>query len=432
MKKIVSVCVLSVLAVQVFAESKLLPIGEAWSKNSVNAVIFRHNSVVSNDKFQFAAYYDEEGNVILAKRRIGSKRWKIQKTQYKGNMRDAHNTISIMLDGDGYLHMSWDHHGNPLRYCRSTRPGSLEMTEMMPMSGALETNVTYPEFYRLANGNLIFLYRDGASGRGNLMMNHYDVKTQTWTQRQNGFLDGQGRRNAYWQMCSDSKGNLHLSWVWRESSDVASNHDMGYAVSRDGGVSWETSTGEAYELPITIDNTEYAARIPQSHELINTTAMCADSDGNPYIVTYYRKDDSNIPQYHLIYNSGEGWKTSQITQRTMPFSLSGSGSKRIPISRPRVVVDSTSGTDKAYMLFRDEERGSRVSVAMCSDLSNPEWTVKDLTDFSVGLWEPSYDTEQWQRDKVLGIYVQNVGQGDGETIEDIPPQTVSILEWKPE
>jgi len=136
----------------------------------VNANILRHNSVVSHGNKQYVAYYDADGFVVLAKRKIGSKNWEINKTQYKGNVRDAHNSISIMVDGDGYLHMSWDHHGHPLRYCRSKAPASLELTEKMPMTGKNEQQVTYPEFYRFPNGDLLFLYRDGASGRGNLML----------------------------------------------------------------------------------------------------------------------------------------------------------------------------------------------------------------------------------------------------------------------
>jgi hypothetical protein len=48
------------------------------------------------------------------------------------------------------------------------------------------------------------------------------------------------------------------------------------------------------------------------------------------------------------------------------------------------------------------------------------------------MWEPSYDTEMWKRSKILHIYAQKVGQGDGEKLESIPPQMISILEWKPE
>jgi len=412
--------------------TKLVPISTAWAKNSVNANILRHNSVVSHDSNQYVAYYDADGFVVLAKRSLGSAQWKIKRTQYKGNARDAHNTISIMVDGEGYLHMSWDHHGNQLRYCRSKASGLLDLTDKMPMTGKQEGRVTYPEFYRLPNGDLLFLYRDGGSGNGNLMINHYSVNTKKWTRRQDAFINGEGKRNAYWQMCTDTEGTIHISWVWRESGDVATNHDMGYAKSEDGGKTWKKSNGDKYHLPITAGSAEYAARIPQGHELINTTGMCADGKGRPYIATYWRPKGTKVPQYHLIHHDGTTWHTSPISDRKTPFSLSGRGTKRIPISRPRIVADSSGLTNKAYMLFRDGERGNRVSVAICEDLSNPKWLFRNLTDFSVGMWEPSYDTEMWNRSKVFHIYVQKVGQGDGEKTEDLPQSEVSILKWKPE
>ena len=264
------------------------------------------------------------------------------------------------------------------------------------------------------------------------MMNHYDLKTKRWTQRQDAFINGEGKCNAYWQMCTDTKGAIHISWVWRETGDIATNHDMGYAKSTDGGKTWQKSNGEEYCLPITASNAEYAARIPQRSELINTTSICADAKGRPYIATYWRPKVTQVPQYHLVYRDGTQWYTLQISDRSTPFTLSGGGTKRIPISRCQIVADYSGPTEKAYMLFRDTERGDRVSVAICDDLQKKEWRFKDLTDFSVGMWEPSYDTELWKRSKVLHVYLQNVGQGDGEKTQNIPPQDISILEWKPE
>lgn len=134
---------------QAKSQPQLIPIGLAWSGNSVNANILRHNSLVSHEDKQYVAYYDEDGYVVLAKRNLGSANWEIRRTPYQGNIKDAHNSINIMVDGDGYLHMSWDHHGDPLRYSRSQAPGSLELTPKMPMTGQKESRVTYPEFYRL-------------------------------------------------------------------------------------------------------------------------------------------------------------------------------------------------------------------------------------------------------------------------------------------
>lgn len=412
--------------------SRLVPVGEAWAKNTVNANILRHNSVVSDDKHQYVAYYDPSGHVMLAKRELGSTEWQIRKTRYRGNVRDAHNTINIMLDGDGFLHMSWDHHGHRLRYVRSVAPGSLTLTDKMPMTGRHENRVTYPEFYRLPGGDLVFFYRDGGSGNGNLVMNRYDLDSKTWIQVHRRLIDGERKRSPYWQICTDRQGTIHMAWVWRSTGNVATNHDMAYARSTDGGKTWTRTDGTVYEMPITYDSAEYAARIPKKSELINTTGITADANGLPYIATYWRSTDSKVPQYRLVYHDGEDWQMSQIGRRTTPFSLSGRGSKRIPISRPHIVADASGDTTRAYMLFRDVERDSRVSVAICDDLSKPEWRFRDLTDFSVGQWEASYDTELWKRSKVLHVYVQRVGQGDGERLENVAPTTVYILEWKPD
>ena len=273
-----------------------------------------------------------------------------------------------MVDGAGYLHMAWDLHNDPLHYCRSTAPGSLELTAQMPMTGRTEGRVSYPEFYRMPDGDLLFFYRNGESGNGNLVINRYDSATGKWSQLQNNLIDGEGLRNAYWQACVDGAGTIHVSWVWRESPDVASNHDLGYARSRDGGMTWEKSTGEKYSLPINAANAEYACRIPQNSELINQTSMTTNAGGNPYIATYWSDPGGHLPQYRVVYRDATGWKTANLGFRETPFSLSGGGTKRIPISRPQLLAWGKGKKQKAALIFRDEERGSRVSAAICKNL----------------------------------------------------------------
>jgi hypothetical protein len=406
-------------------------VADGWSGNSINATIFRRNSVTSYQATQVAAFYDPEGNVTLARRKIGSTTWEVRKTGFKSDCTDAHNSISIMFDGNGILHLAWDHHNSPLRYCRSIASGRLDLTEPMPMTGGNETRVTYPEFHRLPDGNLLFAYRDGAAGRGNLVLKHYDTRTKAWTQIDGDLISGEGRRSPYWQMTVDSAGTIHLSWVWRDSPDVASNHDLCYARSLDGGKTWRRSSGEMCALPITAATAEYAWRIPQKSELINQTSMCADSRGRPCIATYWRPEGSLTPQYMVVYHDGTNWNVAQVSKRLAPFSLSGAGTKRIPMSRPQIVAETVDGRLRAYLIFRDAERGSRVSVATCEDVGRDTWQVRDLTEDSVDMWEPSYDTELWSRSRVLHLFLQKVGQGDAETTEKMPPQPVSVLEWDP-
>ncbi len=103
----------------------------------------------------------------------------------------------------------------------------------------------------------------------------------------------------------DGEGYVHVSWVWRESPDVASNHDLCYARSLDGGETWQTSLGVKYKMPITEATAEKACEIPQASELINTTSMDADTLGRPYIATYWKTKGSIAPQYRLVYFDGK-------------------------------------------------------------------------------------------------------------------------------
>ncbi len=408
---------------------KLIPADKGWSNNSVNAVVFRKNSITTKADTQFIAYYAPDKKMVLGKRHIKQDQFITQKTQYAGNTNDAHNSISIAIDGDGYLHVSWDHHGHPLRYAKSIKPYSLELGPKMEMTGLNEGKVTYPQFFNMPNGNLIFMYRDGQSGQGNLAINQYDVKTKQWKQLHSSLIDGERKRNAYWQACIGSDGVIHVSWVWRESPDVASNHDMCYAKSDDGGITWKKSNGELYDLPITAQSAEIACQIPQKSELINQTSMTVDKQGNPVIASYWKEKGSEIPQYHIIYRNHGDWEVNSLDFRKTPFSLSGVGTKQIPISRPHIVA---GGKKKPvyYLMFRDEERGEKVSLAKVSSLQKGKMKIMDLTDFSVGSWEPSYDTELWKEKSKLQMFVQKVVQVDGEGMAEVEPQMVYVLEVK--
>ena len=405
-------------------------VAEGWANNSVNAVVFRKNSLVTHGDAQFIAFYDKERYVMLGKRKLGTSTWELKRTRYTGNAADAHNSISIMVDGAGFLHMAWDHHNHQLRYVRGVAPGALELSDKMTMLGRDESSVSYPEFYRLPDGSLLFCYRNGASGKGDLVINRYDVASASWTRLHNQLISGEGRRNAYWQAFVDNAGTVHLSWVWRESPDVASNHDLAYARSRDGGHTWEQSSGQQYRLPITAAGAEYAARIPPNSELINQTSMAADSGSNPYIASYWRDAASLVPQYRVVYLEGGVWNRLDLNFRKTPFSLSGQGTKAIPIARPQIMLNPRAATPSGLLVFRDQERGSKVSVVDI-DFAARRWSVRDLRDASVGAWEPSFDTELWRRDGELNLFVQDVRQVDAEGSAVAAPSMVRVLQYKP-
>ena len=192
--------------------ARILPIApDAFAGSAVNVIAQLQNTLFTAGDTQFAAFYAADGAVVLARRPLGADTWETRRTLYRGDVADAHKTIALAVDGAGYLHVAWDHHMDPLRYARGVAPGSLELGPKQPMLGALENKVTYPTFLRLPDGDLLFLYRDGVSGEGNLVLNRYRTAERRWTRVHANLLDGQGHRSAYIATAIDARGTLHLA-----------------------------------------------------------------------------------------------------------------------------------------------------------------------------------------------------------------------------
>ena len=407
---------------------------KAWAGSSVNVLANQSSTLVTASDAQYAAFYDADARLVLAKRPLGSEAWQTQVTPYTGNVADAHNTAALAVDGSGFLHVAWDHHAQPLNYARGTAPGSLELGPKQPMTGTLEGLVTYPMFFRHPDGGLLFLYRDGRSGRGNIVLNRYDAIARTWRRLHDNLIDGEGARSAYLAATLDANGTLHLAWIWRDSPDVATNHDICYAKSADGGVTWTTSTGAPLTLPLTAATAEYALKIPPDSRLMNSPALTTDAAGRPYITTYWAAPGSDVPQFHVVRHDGKAWSVTQVTARTQTFELRGAATKRPPISRGSILArQSPAGTVEFHLIYRDDERGGRIVAVSTDDLAKPVWRTRELTTTSVGAWEPSVDPEQWARQGEAHLLLQAVEQQDGNDREPktVPPTPIGSLVWKP-
>jgi len=412
------------------ASPQTAPLGQGYAGTGVNVAIFRQASLVTFGDTQYAAFYDGQARMVLAKRPLGSPQWQTRPTRYSGNVRDVHNVISLGIDGKGILHVSWDHHNNPLNYCRSVEPGSLELTDRLPMTGA-ERAVCYPQFYGLPNGDLLFLYRTGGSGAGDLMMNRYDCRTQRWTALANPIIAGQRERNAYWQAAIDPRtGAIHVSWCWRErkgNADLKTNHDVCYARSDDGGQTWLRSDGTRYALPITLDNAEVAWPVPQQSNLANMTSMAVDGRGRPYIVNNWRPAGEPTDQVHLVFRDGSRWQLRRVGGR-QGYPLDLAKPNGFTLSRPLVVIDRQG---RVIVILRDAARGSRISAAISQGADCRTWRLVELTSQSVGDWEPTHDAAVWQRDNVLHLFVQKCLIGYPRPSPQTAPEPVFVLQWRP-
>ena len=80
------------------------------------------------------------------------------------------------------------------------------------------------------------------------------------------------------------------------------------------------------------------------------------------------------------------------------------------------------------LIYRDLERGDKVSVAINKNINKENWSYTDITTAAYGQWELSYDTALWNKKRKLHLFLRQTAQGDGEKTEVLVPQMVKILE----
>ncbi len=414
-------------------------LGNAWACNSINTVIFRHHAILTIGRFQIAGYYESSTviKVVMRDLRSGAMFAGNIKGQY--NVADAHNSISLGVDRDSYIHIAYDQHTSKLRYRRSLSPLSVHgWTEELGMSGKNEERLTYPCFLMSPKKKqLLMLYRDGLHDRGMARIKEYSESTLEWTDREPAILSGIAQTpwtsNAYWNHPAiSSDGAIHLSFVWRthyipDTEKRINNIDIDYAKSTDYGRSWRSSRNRSFKLPITQVNSETIFPISPGSNLINQTSMALDSKGNPHIV-FYSDDPENTPQYQHLWFDGRVWRHSYISQRRTAFMLGGGGTLKIPISRPEIVIDSE---DRVYVIYRGDmtqERMVAQRLLPTHYLPNSS-DVKVLWRESVGFSEPVIDRLRWQRDNMLSMLVQKCDQPNRDHKLRPVFEPIYIMDW---
>ena len=298
-----------------------IDVAPVWSGHPVGFALLTHHTN------QFVAFYDDQRRMTVGTRTLDSTAWRFtQLSQTIGW--DSHNYITMAVDAAGHLHLSGNMHVHPLVYFRSNRPLDSESLVAVPaMIGDREKRCTYPKFLRGAKDELIFTYRDGSSGNGDQIFNVYDERARIWKRLMDAPLTyGEGLMNAYF--VGPLRGPdewFHLCWVWRDTGDCASNHDLSYARSRDL-VHWEKSNGQSLKLPITLKSAEVVDPVPAGGGIINgNTLIGFDTQGRP-ILSYHKFDGRGKTQLYNARLENGRWKIYQTSDWDYRWEFSGGGS----------------------------------------------------------------------------------------------------------
>ena len=442
--------------------------------SDINATAFICSGLMTVGNQEFFAYYGQHqtnpdyaynGTIWVARRSLqtatnGANVWQIFRTTFTPNdITDGHDVVAFGIDGSNYLHLSWGMHNDTLHYARSLAPvtgtGTIAFTADLGPGGmtGIEYTNTYPQFLTMPNGDLFYLYRlggpGGGSGGGNTFLNRWVLASQTWTNVNGGnpFIKGYWSStvnyNAYPNMpCLDAAGNFYLAWCWRETPAYESNHDLNYARSTNGGLSWLRYNGTPYDLPIcedggTSDTNQFSipvVSIPQNSSLINQAGMCLDASNTPVLATWWAPGtptNNYQRQYGVVFPDQNGvWQTRQISYRTNdpPGTMELDAVVR-DLGRPVVVCDQQ---DRIIVLYRDNFGSNGLTITRslpyAMDPERTNWFTFTLTTDNLGNYEPVIDRARWQRDNVLDIVYQ-ASDGEGYTAPTNNASPIGVLEW---
>ncbi len=415
-------------------EGKALTIDGGFGR-CINGLSFQQDALVSHENYQYVAFYDADRQVCLARRKLPDGDWAVVRfPDYPFKSNDAHNTISVgICPKDGTIHLAFDHHGHPLHY-RVSRKGAANSPEDVtwdaslfgPITSELEKDksirITYPRFWQTPDGGLQFCYRQGGSGNGDRMLVDYDAETGAWVNtrqidsRHGLFEDEMGKSRS---RCSypngyayGPDGGLHVTWVWRESSQ-GSNHDLMYAYSEDRGKTWLNNQGETLNEPPHVNSPGITVvDIGRDYGLMNTHGQAVDSLGRIHVVMWHSTDQSlraagskpgehrwGLPQsrrYHHYWRDADAvWHHTELP------GVAG--------TRPKLFMDNENN---AYLICSNawtrkifSTKGDLMILGATAKANWEDWKTLHA-EKGPFINEMLGDYYRWKRDKILSVMVQ--------------------------
>lgn len=369
--------------------------------SEVNSVSFIQDNLWTEKETQYMVLNNASNKPVIYKRLVPNGPWSagVDLSTVSSNplatptAADPHNTYAVGVSGDGHIHVCGNLHDSALQYIRTATAGDLSTFAAKSMVGTLEASMTYPVFVKAKDGTLLFFYRDGSSGQGDLILNKYSNATGNWT-RVAKVIDGQtATESPYWQriVVSPVDGAIHLFYCWRLSPTADTNNDICHMVSPDNGVTWKNMAGVTQTLPVTHASSPLVIDTAASGSgLLNSSGADVDSRGFPH-AAYLMFDASGKMQIFHIWWDGKAWHTDQVTGFNYREDLTVSVVDA-DLARPAVACDRDGST---FIIYRSNanERGQIKIVDVSLGGKGFDAVLWDTDTY---YFEPTFDTRALQ------------------------------------
>jgi hypothetical protein len=359
--------------------------------------------LLTHSNRQYVAYYDAQHQMTVTSRRLDQTNWTYQPLPTKIGW-DSHNYVTMALDDDGQLHLAGNMHCVPLVYFRTTQAGDITSFQRVTnMVGQKEDRCTYPHFMRGPNRELIFHYRYGSSGNGVEIYNVYDLKTRAWRRfLDQPLTDGEGDRNAYMQGPElGPDGYFHLAWVWRDTPDCASNHDLSYARSRDLQ-HWESAAGRPLTLPIRFGTPDVLVDpVPTHGGIVNGCQKIGFDAQKRVLISYHKFDAAGKTQAYLARQENGRWLSVPVSRWDYRWELQGGGSI---VSEIRLGAVKAGAPGTVELPFSHSKHGSGRLV-----VSEKDWQLQRVLP-PERPWPSQHDRPELDFPQMRTQWARDVGQ----------------------
>lgn len=385
------------------------------------------DAVVSFNGYQYCVYYSIVGTdttqrfVTVGRRQLPAGEWEtVALRDYIQRTDDSHNVPVIgIAEGDGTIHLSYDHHSSALNYRRSII-GLASNPEAHAWNASKFGNdtdrlgserlrgVTYPRFFSAPNGDLQLVRREGNPHFGKNLIYTYDHVSHGWTAH-GPYIDGtqvearEGHSSPYLNpylhgITYDGNDRLHASWVWRTSDRRIFNFDISYAYSDDRGLTWRNTdgafvgrAGNNVRDPITFRDTP-TVKVLDFQNLANQTGQAIDSKGRVHIT------QQNEGRFLHIYRDLDGvWHANRIGN--------------VPSGRYKMTTDQN---DNVYLIT-----SSAVVYAATPGNNFSDWAIAYEGDRGRFSGDAQIDEARMKREGILSIMVAGRGSSTAMSTVDL-------------
>ncbi|HBR5503458.1 TPA: BNR-4 repeat-containing protein [Klebsiella pneumoniae] len=290
----------------------------------------------------------------------------------------GHNQPSIVVDGEGYIHVFTSMHVNLLRYFRSTRPGDVSaMVDASWDFTDVDWPYTYPIVARGSNGDVYCMMRAGvrssigANKQGGVIYK-YDLAGKVWSR----FAPAAETQNrtVYPDDMSVHADGLHVIFQWAPYPAAAVRHVGEYGIIGNDGL-MRTVNGLQVPMPVTQGQLAYKPLQPGENPGSGTglamgiqSAKFAFTSGVLSHIAYrFRTEDDPNGTYFSKFRvfvttwNGSSWVEEEIayvppevgdTSAALAATIQG-GKRRVYFS-----VEYTAGGSKVAVIVLAEDTGT--------------------------------------------------------------------------